>query len=213
MGVAVVCSKLSSFEGLSLEEQAPLPAPGPKQVTISVEAAGMNYIDLLLLAGKYQWQPPLPFVPGGEVAGKIKTLGSACRRLQSGQAVYAACTTGGYASEVIVDEEQTFALPPGLSMAEAATSVSAFGTAYHALSDRGQLHSGERLLVLGASGGVGSAAMQIGRMIGAEVIAVAANAKKNTSALWALSKYYPPICPTYKPSSKPCLPWMSYWTL
>lgn len=178
MGVAVFCSELASFSALKLQERPALPAPGPKQVKIAVEAAGVNYVDLLLLAGKYQWRPPLPFVPGLEVAGKIAVLGKECRRLQPKQPVYAACSIGGYASEVIVDEEQAFSLPAGLSMPEAATSVCSFGTAYHALTDRGALQKGERLLVLGASGGVGAAALQIGRMLEAEVIAVSTKAKE-----------------------------------
>ena len=171
MGVAVVCSSLSSFDGLSIEERPSLPPPGPKQVTISVEAAGVNYVDLLMLSGKYQLKPDLPFVPGGEVAGRVSAVGKECRRLQVDQPVYAACTVGGYAAEVVVDEEQVFALPAGLSMAGAATSVSSFGTAYHALVDRGNLQSNERLLVLGAAGGLGAAAVQVGRMLGAEVFA------------------------------------------
>ena len=178
MGVAVVCSQLSSFSGLSLQNRAPLAAPGPKQVSISVEAAAMSYVDLLMLSGKYQWKPTLPFVPGGEVAGRVGAIGSGCRRLQLGHEVYAACTVGGYASEVIVDEEQVFKLPSGLSMAEAAASVSSFGTAYHALVDRARLQENERLLILGAAGSVGTAAVQVGRMLKAKVFAATSSKQK-----------------------------------
>ena len=178
MSVAVVCSKLSSFSGLSLQKRPSLPPPGPKQVTISVEAAAVSYVDLLILSGRYQWKPSLPFVPGGEVAGKVQVLGTECRRLQLGQEVFAASTTGGYASEVIVDEDQVFKLPMGLSMAEAAASVSSFGTAYHALVNRGNIQENERLLILGGAGSVGTAAIQIGRMLKAKVFATTSSKQK-----------------------------------
>ena len=176
--IAVLCSEWASFSGLKIEERAALPEPGPKQVKIAVEAAGVSYVDLLMIAGKYQIKPSLPFTPGGEVAGKVLQAGKECRRLQVGQEVYAATTLGAYASEVVVEEDQVFPMPRGLSMPEAASSVSAFGTSYHALVDRADLQSGERVLIFGASGGLGSAAVQVAQHIGAEVIAVTTSSSK-----------------------------------
>ena len=176
--IGVSCAKWASFSDLNLHELSSLPSPAPQQVKIAIKAAGVSYVDLLMIAGKYQWKPSLPFIPGGEVAGKVIEVGKNCRRLQIGHTVYAASTIGGYASEVLVEEEQAFLVPEVLSMAEAASSVSAFGTAYHALVDRAKLQVDERVLVLGASGGLGSASIQIAKYLGAELIAVTSSERK-----------------------------------
>ena len=178
MGVAIICSALGSKPTLSFEEGVSKLQPGKQQVLIHVAAGGISHVDRLIMTGKYQWRPPLPFVPGGEVAGRVGELGEGCRRLQVGQIVYAASTIGGLASQVVVDESQIFPAPLGLSAAEAAVSVSPFGTAYHALADRGKLEEKESLLVLGASGSVGTAAIQVGRLLKAHVTALSTSPDK-----------------------------------
>ena len=180
MGVAVRCSAYGDLSSLEWVKKVPPLVPGKNQVLIDVAAAGLSYVDLLILAGNYQSKPALPFVPGGEVSGRIAAVGEGCRRLSVSQIVYAACGVGGMASQVLVDESQVFPAPMHLSAAEAATVVSPFGTAYHALADRAGLQKGMHILVLGASGALGSAAIQVGKMLQATITATTSSADKAT---------------------------------
>lgn len=148
----------------------PEPNPGPGQVTIAVRRAGVNFPDLLIMQGHYQLRPPLPFAPGFEVSGEVLAIGPDETRFTPGDRVMASLWYGGYAEVVAVDEANVFALPDGVSDDQAAVVPIAYGTSYHALADRAHLEPGETLVVLGASGGVGLATVEIGAMLGARVI-------------------------------------------
>ena len=174
---AIICEQWGGPETLQLLDVA-LPEPGPKQVRVRVAAAGVNFPDVLIIQKKYQVQPALPFSPGAEIAGTVSAVGSDVKGLSVGMPVAALCATGGFAEECIVDAALCMPLPPNLSMPLAASLVLAYGTSWHALRDRAALQSGETLLVLGAAGGVGLAAVEIGKAIGARVIAAASNAEK-----------------------------------
>lgn len=174
---AIVCKEFGLPEKLVLAE-LPDPIPGPKQVLIQVEACGVNFPDVLLIQNKYQFKPELPFAPGGEVAGKIIGLGDQVQGFQIGQEVLALCGWGGFAEKVAVDTDRVFPLPKGLSAEIAATTLYTYGTSYHALKDRANLQEGETLLVLGAAGGVGLAAVELGKLMGAKVIAAASSGEK-----------------------------------
>jgi NADPH2:quinone reductase len=179
---AVQCVAWGEPEGLQLNEIA-LPEPGAGQVRIRIAAAGVNFPDLLIVQRKYQMQPPLPFTPGAEVAGTIDAVGEGVTDLRPGQRVAALCMIGGFAEAVVVDAALCMPLPPGVPMPLAASFVLAYGTSWHALRDRGALQAGETLLVLGAAGGVGLAAVEIGKAIGARVIAAASSEEKRTACL------------------------------
>ncbi len=174
---AIICAEWGGPETLQLLDVA-LPEPGPKQVRVRVAAAGVNFPDVLIIQKKYQVQPALPFSPGAEIAGTISAVGSEVNGLSIGMSVAALCGTGGFAEECVVDAALCMPLPPKLSMPLAASLVLAYGTSWHALRDRGALQAGETLLVLGAAGGVGLAAVEIGKAIGARVIAAASSAEK-----------------------------------
>jgi len=150
--------------------QLPEPEPGPGQVTIAVRRAGVNFPDMLIMQGRYQLKPPVPFAPGFEVAGEVLAVGPDETRFTPGDRVMASLWYGGCAEVVAVDEARVFALPDGVSDDKAAVVPIAYGTSYHALADRAHLESGETLVVLGASGGVGLATVEIGAMLGARVI-------------------------------------------
>lgn len=150
--------------------QLPEPEPGPGQVTIAVRRAGINFPDMLIMQGRYQLKPPVPFAPGFEVAGEVLAIGPDETRFTPGDRVMASLWYGGYAEVVAVDEARVFAVPDGVSDDQAAVVPIAYGTSYHALADRADLQSGETLVVLGASGGVGLATVDIGAMLGARVI-------------------------------------------
>jgi NADPH:quinone reductase len=174
---AVLCKELGPPEKLVVE-QVPSPRPGKGQVVVSVKAAGVNFPDTLIIQGKYQFKPELPFSPGGEVAGVIKEVGEGVTRLKPGDRVIAASTYGGFAEEMAADADKVIVMPDAMEFVPASAFVLTYGTSYHALKDRAQLQSGETLLVLGASGGVGLAAVQIGKAIGARVIAAASSDAK-----------------------------------
>lgn len=167
---AIVCTEWGGPELLQLQELSD-PATGAGQVRIRVRAAGVNFPDLLIIQKKYQVQPALPFVPGAEVAGEVLEVGAGVSHLSVGMTVAALCGTGGFAEQCVVDANLVTPLPPGTPMPLAASLVLAWGTSWHALRDRGALQSGETLLVLGAAGGVGLAAVAIGKALGARVIA------------------------------------------
>jgi NADPH2:quinone reductase len=169
---AVLCTQFGLPDTLQVQEVAN-PVAGPKQVVITVAACGVNFPDVLIIQNKYQFKPELPFSPGGEVAGTLSELGDDVQGLELGQPVLALCGWGGFAEKVAVDADRVFPLPEGISPEVAATTLYTYGTSYHALKDRAQLQAGETLLVLGAAGGVGLAAVELGTLMGARVIAAA----------------------------------------
>ena len=178
---AVVCAELGPPGRLALQrlQRAPLT---PGTVRVAIKAAGINFPDLLMIEGRYQRRPQLPFVPGQEAAGIIAETTPEVDALQVGQKVIIRMQTGGYAEEAIVPADQILELPAGFSFAEGATFFVAHITAYHALATRAALTPGQKLLVLGAAGGAGLAAVQIGKALGAVVIAAASTAEKLRSA-------------------------------
>jgi NADPH2:quinone reductase len=174
---AVICEVLGPPERLHLRDLPRTPlAPG--QVRVALEAAGINFPDVLMIEGLYQHRPELPFVPGMEAAGVIAEVGPQVAGLAVGQRVIARMRTGGYAEEAVVPAGQVLPLPPALSFAEGATFLVAHTTAYHALVTRGGLERRQTLLVLGAAGGVGLAAVQLGTVLGARVLAAASSEEK-----------------------------------
>ena len=182
MPKAVLCRKLGTPEDLALDEVAPAPL-GPGQLRVAIHAAGINFPDLLMVAGLYQHKPPLPFIPGVEAAGMISEIGDdGGGAFAVGDKVMVQLRQGGYAEEVVVAPEQVMPLPAGFSFAEGATFRAAYGTAYHALVDCARLQAGETLLVHGAGGGVGLAAVEIGKLLGATVIAAASREAKLDAA-------------------------------
>lgn len=174
---AVLCKELGPPEKLVVE-QVPSPRAGKGQVVVSVKAAGVNFPDTLIIQGKYQFKPEPPFSPGGEVAGVIKEIGEGVTRLKPGDRVIAASTYGGFAEEMLADADKVIAMPDAMEFVPASAFVLTYGTSYHGLKDRAQLKAGETLLVLGASGGVGLAAIQLGKTMGARVIAAASSDAK-----------------------------------
>jgi NADPH:quinone reductase len=177
MPKAVVCRELGPPESLRLESftSAPL-AQG--QVRVAIHAAGINFPDILMTAGEYQLKPPLPFTPGVEAAGDVVEIDGAARGVAIGDKVIVKLRHGGYADEIVVTPSQLVPLPPTFGYAEGATYLAAHGTAYHALIDRGRVQPGEVLLVHGAGGGVGLATVEIGKLLGATVIAAASSEDK-----------------------------------
>ncbi|MFH5924375.1 NADPH:quinone oxidoreductase family protein [Roseomonas xinghualingensis] len=174
---AVLCREYGPPSALSVEHVAD-PVPGPGQILLRVEACGVNFPDTLIIQGKYQQKPPMPFVPGGEVCGVVTALGEGVSAPAIGTRVAAVITHGGFAEQAAVDAAKAVPVPEGVAPDAAASLGLAYGTVLHALEDRGALKPGEVLLVLGASGGVGMAAIQIGRLLGARVIAAASSAEK-----------------------------------
>jgi NADPH2:quinone reductase len=174
---AVVCRELGPPENLRLESFASVPlAPG--QVRVAIRAAGINFPDILMVAGEYQLKPELPFTPGMEAAGDVVQVDGAVKGVEAGDRVIIKMRHGGYCDEAVVSPAQLTPLPKAFDYAEGATFLAAHGTAYHALMDRGQLRPGEVMLVHGAGGGVGLAAVEIGKLIGATVIAAASSEEK-----------------------------------
>jgi len=174
---AVLCKQHGLPDTLVVEE-IPSPKAGAKQVVITVKACGVNFPDTLIIQNKYQFKPELPFSPGGEVAGIIKEVGEGVSHLNVGDTVIAMTGWGGFAEEVLTDASRVFPVPPVFDFKTAATFAYVFGTSYHALKDRAQLKEGETVLVLGASGGVGLAAVQLAKVMGAKVIAAASTEAK-----------------------------------
>jgi len=174
---AVLCKVYGMPETLVVEEIEPL-HPGKGQVVITVKACGVNFPDTLIIQGKYQFKPAPPFSPGSEIAGIVKEVGEGVKGVQVGDRVIAFTGWGGFAEEVVVDAVKLISMPPGLDFPIASAFVLTYGTAHHALKDRAQLQPGETLLVLGAAGGVGLAAVEIGKKMGARVIAAASSDEK-----------------------------------
>ena len=174
---ALLCKQFGPPETLVVENVADLHAQ-KGQVVISVKACGVNFPDTLIIEGKYQFKPPFPFSAGGEVAGVIKEVGEGVTTLKIGDDVFALTGWGGFAEEVVIDASRAFKMPPNMNYATAASLMYTYGTSYHALKDRAKLQPNETLLVLGAAGGVGLAAVNLGRIMGAKVIAAASTDEK-----------------------------------
>ena len=174
---AVLCKEYG-LPGKLVIEDIPSPKPAFGQVVVSVKACGVNFPDTLIIQGKYQFKPEMPFSPGGEVAGVVKEIGEGVTRVKPGDRVIAFNTWGGFAEEMVVDADRTIPMPASMDFIPAAAFVLTYGTSYHALKDRAEIKAGETLLVLGAAGGVGLAAIQLGKAMGARVIAAASSVEK-----------------------------------
>jgi NADPH2:quinone reductase len=181
---AVVGRELGPPERLVLEDREPAVA-GRGQVVLDVRAAGVNFVDTLFIRGAYQIKPEPPFVPGGEVAGVVSAIGEGVDGVHVGQRAIAMCGIGGFAEQVVVRPGQLLPLPDGLDFARAAALTQSYCTALYALEERAELVSGEWLLVLGAAGGVGLAAIDVAVARGARVIAAASTEAKRASCLEA----------------------------
>jgi NADPH2:quinone reductase len=174
---AIVCGRFGGPEVLELTDvEVPLAREG--QVILDVHACAINFPDLLMVQGLYQIKPDLPFTPGSEVAGVIRSLGVDVEGMAVGDRVIASTGTGGLAEQVVVDAKSVVPAPEGIDFASAAGLLYTYGTSHHALRDRAVLQPGETLLVLGAAGGVGLAAVELGRLMGARVIAAASSEEK-----------------------------------
>lgn len=178
---ALLCKELGPFENLALETLDD-PVPGAGEVVIEVRASGVNFPDLLIVQGKYQVRPPLPFVPGGECAGVVVAVGEGVERPRVGDSVVATGQVGAFAEKMKVEAKDTIPLPEGLGFEAAAGISITYGTCLYALKQRAHLRQGETLLVLGAAGGVGLAAVELGKVMGARVIAAASTEEKLDAA-------------------------------
>lgn len=174
---AIVCKAWGLPDTLSVEELPELQA-GPGQVVLDVKAAGVNFPDVLIIQGKYQYKPELPFTPGSEVAGVVRAIGEGVSRTRVGDRVIAFCPQGGFAEQLLVSEQALLPMPAGMDFDTAAAITLTYGTSHHAVADRAALKAGETMLVLGAAGGVGLAAIEIGKALGARVIAAASSDAK-----------------------------------
>ncbi len=174
---AWLCENPVGFEALTWKE---LPTPEPKagEVLIEIQAASLNFPDLLIVQNKYQMKPALPFVPGSEYAGVVRAVGEGVRHLQVGQSVACLSGTGGFGTHTLAPASLCMPLPPGFLPVDAAAFIMIYATSWHALMDRAALQSGETVLILGAAGGVGTAAIQIAKAAGARVIAAASSDEK-----------------------------------
>lgn len=174
---AVRVHELVGPSGLRVDE-VPEPAPGPGEVLVEVRAAGVNFPDVLLSYGKYQFKPAPPFVPGGEAAGVVTAVGEGVTAVEIGDRVATTLVHGAFAEQIVVPAAAVVKVPAGVGFEVAAATLLTYGTTWHALVDRADLKAGETLLVLGAAGGVGIAAVEIGKLLGARVIAAASTAEK-----------------------------------
>ncbi|WP_031356437.1 NADPH:quinone oxidoreductase family protein [Caballeronia sordidicola] len=174
---AIRCNQYGPPESLVLETLPDL-QPGPGQVVIDVRAASVNFPDVLVIQNKYQMKPELPFTPGSEFAGVVRAVGPDVKRLKAGMRVAAYTAQGAFAEQALASEAACMPLPDDIDFASAAAITLAYGTSHHAVVDRGALKAGETMLVLGAAGGVGLAAVEIGKALGARVIAAASSPEK-----------------------------------
>lgn len=175
---ALICKDKSGHAGLRVQAVA-TPQPSGKKVLVQVLAAGLNYPDVLITQGRYQFQPPYPFTPGGELCGVVLACGEECSgKVKVGQKVIAMCGWGAFQEKVIVSEDECVVAPPDVAPEVAAGFLFTYGTTIHALKDRGEIKPGETCLILGAGGGVGIAAIEICKALGATVIACASTQDK-----------------------------------
>lgn len=181
---AVLCHAFGPVENLRIED-IDAPVAGPGQVVVRVEGCGVNFYDGIAVEGKYQSKPPFPFSPGGEVSGTVLSVGEGVSSLRAGQRVIAFTGFGGYAEQLSVDAGSVFPIPDAMDFDTAAGFLITYATSHHALKDRASIRPGQTLLVLGAAGGVGLTAVELGREMGARVIAAASSDEK-----LALAKSY-----------------------
>ncbi|NHZ81910.1 zinc-binding dehydrogenase [Massilia sp. CCM 8695] len=174
---AVVCKAWGLPDSLVVEQVA-APVAGPGQVLLDVKAAGVNFPDVLIIQGKYQFKPELPFTPGSELSGVISALGAGVTNVKLGDRVIAFTAQGAFAQQIVVPAQAVMPMPPGMDFDTAAAITLTYGTSHHAVLDRAALKAGETMLVLGAAGGVGLAAIEIGKALGARVIAAASSDEK-----------------------------------
>jgi NADPH:quinone reductase len=178
---ALLSRAVGGPDKLELAEVAD-PKPGKGEALVRIAACGVNFPDALIIEDKYQFKPVRPFSPGGEVAGVVEALGEGVTGLRVGERVLASTGWGGMAEKVAVETRRIMPIPDAMPFEEAAAFLMTYGTSYYALKDRGALKSGESLLVLGAAGGVGSAAVELGKAMGARVIAAASSEEKVAAA-------------------------------
>jgi NADPH:quinone reductase len=174
---AVICSEFAPRAKLTLDD-VPAPVPGPGEVLVEVEACGINFFDGLMVEGKYQNKPERPFTPGSEVAGTVSAVGEGVDSIDPGTRVVAFNGIGGYAEQTVAQADRVYPIPASMSFTEAAGFLITYATALHALKDRAALRPDETLLVLGAAGGVGLTAVEIGKQMGARVVAAASSEEK-----------------------------------
>ncbi|HEX7650177.1 MAG TPA: NADPH:quinone oxidoreductase family protein [Noviherbaspirillum sp.] len=174
---AVLCKTWGLPDTLVVED-LPDVVPGPGQIAIDVQAAGVNFPDVLIIQNKYQFRPELPFTPGSELAGVVRAVGEGVSGFKPGDKVLAFVSQGAFAQQIAVHAKMAMPMPPGLDFDTAAAVTLTYGTSHHAVVDRAQLKAGETMLVLGAAGGVGLAAIEIGKALGARVIAAASSDEK-----------------------------------
>ncbi|MFM7629515.1 MAG: alcohol dehydrogenase catalytic domain-containing protein, partial [Algoriphagus sp.] len=167
---AVLCTQFGLPDTLQVQEVAN-PIAGPKQVVITVAACGVNFPDVLIIQNKYQFKPELPFTPGNELAGVVRAVGEGVTRYKAGDRVFAFVPHGAFAQQIAVPESAVFMMTDAMDFDSAAALILTYGTSYHAVVDRAELKAGETMLVLGAAGGVGISAIEIGKALGAKVIA------------------------------------------
>ena len=174
---AWLCENPVGVDALTWKE-LPTPQPAAGEVLLEIQATSLNFPDLLIVQNKYQMKPPLPFVPGSEYAGVVRALGEGVKGLHIGQTVACLSGTGGFGTHTLAPAKLCMPLPAGFPAVDAAAFIMTYATSHHALIDRGQLKAGETVLVLGAAGGVGTAAIQIAKAVGAKVIAAASTDEK-----------------------------------
>lgn len=174
---ALVCEACGPLANLAVKD-VPAPVPGPGQLLVDVKAAAVNFPDALMAQGLYQVKPPLPFVPGAEISGVVAAVGANAPHFKAGDRVIALTATGGFAEQCLADVHRVMPLPADMDFDTGAALVLAYATSLHALKDCGHLQPGETLVVLGAAGGVGLAAVEIGKAMGARVIAAASSEDK-----------------------------------
>jgi NADPH2:quinone reductase len=179
---ALLCKAFGPPDSLVVEEAADVRRPDRGEVKLAVHSAGLNFADTLMIAGKYQEKPPMPFSPGMECSGVVMEVGEGVAGLASGDRVMALPGHGGMAGQVIASSDRVFAIPDSMTFEQAAGFPVTYGTAYYALVDRARLEAGETLLVHGAAGGAGSVAVEMGKLLGATVIATAGSDEKVAAA-------------------------------
>jgi NADPH2:quinone reductase len=180
---AVVCEAFGGPEVLALREVPDPPPPGPGEVQVRIQARGVQYVDVLMLAGKYQFRPEPPFIPGNEGAGEIVAVGQGVTNLKLGDRVMSRHRLGAFATLGNARAENCSRVPAGMSIEEAAVFSGAYMTAYHALVQRGRMKEGDWVMVNGAAGGIGIAAIQVAKLFGATVIATASTDEKRAACL------------------------------
>lgn len=174
---ALLCRELTGIGALHVED-VEAPTPRASEVLVDVKAAGVNFPDVLLVQGKYQYKAPLPFAPGFELAGTVSAVGGDVKHVKAGDRVLAIVPHGAFAEQAVAPADRVMKLPADADLERAAAMMFTYGTSLHALQDRAVLQAGETLLVLGAAGGVGLAAVELGKLMGARVIAAASSAEK-----------------------------------